>query len=467
MAAEQHSSISETLAAYASSLTLAKVPTVVVERAKLHILDALGVALAASTFDFATITLAALRHLGDTGGVPVIGFPVRLPVRDAALLNGTLIHGLDFDDTHMASIVHPSASAVATVLSAGTRHRVSGHELLLAYLAAVEIDARLGAAVTGDFHRVGLHPTGLLGAFGCAIAAGRLAGLTARQLTNAQGIVLSMAGGSLEFLEEGAWTKRVHPGWAAVCGITAAALAAEGFIGPRLAYEGRFGLYRMHLGNNVEVDWNACTKRLGSQWEMLGVSLKPYPSCHFTHAFIDAALGIVRQYELAPNAIRSIKARIADGEVSTVCEPEANKRRPRNAYEAQFSVHYAIATSLIRKRFTLAELTSDCLTDPQILALCERIHYEIDPHAPFPLRYTGHILLTTHDGRLLSQHQAGASAHQATALSKDQVLTKFRQNAGLALGPGQVQRVLDQVMVLEELPDASLLAESLCPDQPR
>lgn len=455
-------SISEQLAAFTTSLALSEIPSPVIQHAKLHILDAVGVGLAASRFDFAKTALAGIQCLGESGQIPVIGFPVKLCVRDAALLTGILIHGLDFDDTHLASIVHPSASALAAALSAGTAHHASGSEALLAYLAAVETITRLGCAVAGDFHRVGLHPTGLLGAFSCVLAVGRVAGLNAKQMTDAQGIVLSMAGGSLEFLEEGTWTKRLHPGWAAVCALTATALASQGFAGPRLAYEGRFGLYRMHLGTEVAVDWQACTQALGSQWEMLRVRFKPYPACHFTHAFIDAALKLAQDHHLIPGQIDSITARIAAGEVATVCEPQQSKRRPRNAYEAQFSVHYAIAASLLRHRFTLSELTAECLTNPAILDLCDRTHYEIDPHAPFPQQYAGDIMVTTRDGTHLRQTELGPDALAGALLSEDRVIAKFEENARLAVDAEAARRILDLVMRLDELSDVALLTRALC-----
>jgi 2-methylcitrate dehydratase PrpD len=458
---EKLKEISERLAAFATSLTFSDIPPSVIHHAKLHILDAIGVGLAASTFDFAKTALAGIQRLQDQGQIPVIGFPVRLSLRDAALLTGTLIHGLDFDDTHLASIVHPSASALAATLSAGTAYHASGREALVAYLAAVETVTRLGSAVAGDFHRVGIHPTGLLGAFGCVLAVGRLAGLKAEQMIDAQGIVLSMAGGSLEFLEEGTWTKRLHPGWAAVCALTATALAAQGFAGPRLAYEGRFGLYRMHLGATATVDWPACTQALGSDWEMLRVRFKPYPACHFTHAFIDAALRLAEEHQLLAEHIDSITARIAAGEVTTVCEPEQSKRRPRNAYEAQFSVHYAIAASLLRRRFTLTELTTECLTDPAVLALCDRTRYEVDPHAPFPRQYAGEVIITTHEGTQLRQMEPGHDAFAGASIPEQRVITKFEENASLALEPQAVRRILDQVMRLDELADVALLAESL------
>ena len=229
-----------------ASLTLDDVPEAVVERAKLHILDAVGIGLAASRYDFSHKTLTAIQGLAGDGPYPVIGMPARLPLRDAAQMNGFLIHGLDYDDTHVGGVIHATTSAVPTVMAAGQRHGASGRAMLEAYLVAIEGAARIAAAAQGGFHRLGFHPTGMVGVFGAALAAGRLAGMTEAQLAHAQGIALSMASGSLQFLDDGAWTKRMHPGWAAVAGISAAALAQQGFQGPAEPYEGRFGLYALY-----------------------------------------------------------------------------------------------------------------------------------------------------------------------------------------------------------------------------
>jgi 2-methylcitrate dehydratase PrpD len=449
------------LAHFATSLSFADIPAIVVERAKLHILDALGIALAASQYDFAQRTLHTLRALSTTGEVPVIGMRTALPLRDAVLMNGSLVHGLDFDDTHSGSIVHVSASALPTALGMGMARRSSGADVIRGYLLAVEIDARLGSAVRGDFHQVGLHPTGLLGAFGCTLAAGRLAGLDTKQLVDAQGIVLSMAAGSLEFLEEGAWTKRIHPGWAGVCGITAAALAQGGFHGPQRAYEGRFGLYRMHLGQDAVIDWSACTAELGTRWEMLEVALKPYPACHFNHAFADATLALVRQHGLSATDVDAIIARIASGEITTVCEPEDKKRHPANSYDAQFSLHYVIAATLVRKQFTLAELETECVTDPEILALCQRVRYEVDPSSDFPQHYSGEVIVSTRDGRVLSQREQINRGAAPRPLTRDEVVEKYFSNASRALSLQRAQALLDLVMTMEQLSDINALKEPL------
>ena len=232
--------ISEELAQFAGGFSTDRIPAAVSARAKHLILDAVGIALASTTYDFAHRAMTAISGLAGSGDCAVIGMPARLPLRDAALLNGILIHGLDFDDTHSGGVIHATASVLPTVLAVGARQRASGQEMLAAYVLGVEVAARLGAVAKGAFHQVGFHPTGLIGAFACTLAAGRLMGLGEKQLVMAQGLTLSAGSGSLEFLEDGAWNKRFHPGWAAVAGITAAALAQQGFVGAKRAYEGRF-----------------------------------------------------------------------------------------------------------------------------------------------------------------------------------------------------------------------------------
>jgi 2-methylcitrate dehydratase PrpD len=244
MMSDEGATISAKLAGFTAGLELEHVPLRVRERAKHLILDAVGCAFAATKFDFAAPSLRAISALGGPGESVVIGRPERLPLRDAMLANGILAHGLDYDDTHTAGVIHLTVTTFPCALGLGAQLGVDGRALLGAYIAGVEAGARIAAAAQGGFHKVGFHPTSVVGTFACALVAGKLQRLTPAQLELAQGIALSAAAGSLEFLEDGAWTKRFHAGWAAVGGTTAAALAREGFSGPRAAYEGRFGLYR-------------------------------------------------------------------------------------------------------------------------------------------------------------------------------------------------------------------------------
>ena len=178
--------ISEDLAQFAGALPTERIPAAVAMRAKHLVLDAVGIALASTTYDFAHRGMTAISGLAGSGDSAVIGMPARLPLRDAALINGILIHGLDFDDTHSGGVIHATASVLPTVLAVGARHHASGREILAAYVFGVEVAARLGAVAKGAFHQVGFHPTGLVGAFACALAAGRLMGLSQKQLVMAQ-----------------------------------------------------------------------------------------------------------------------------------------------------------------------------------------------------------------------------------------------------------------------------------------
>src|ERR1700730_14329029 len=369
--------IFDDLARFAGAFSTDRIPAAVTARAKHLTLDAAGIALASTTYDFAHRAMTAISGLAGSGDSAVIGMPARLPLRDAALVNGILVHGLDFDDTHSGGVIHATASVLPTVLAVGARQRASGREMLAAYMLGVEVAARLGAVAKGAFHQVGFHPTGLIGAFACALAAGRLMGLGEKQLVMAQGLTLSAGSGSLEFLEDGAWNKRFHPGWAAGAGITAAALAQQGFVGAKRACEGRFGLFASHLQSHFDpANLALATAGLGETWDILQVAVKPYPACHFVHACIDAALAL-REQRLDPAQIERVRVLVPAEVVKTVCEPVANKRRPANSYDAQFSIPYVIAAALSRGRFTLDELEDEALADPAILALADRVDYEI------------------------------------------------------------------------------------------
>lgn len=444
--------ISTKLAAFAAELRFEDIPSAVVERAKLHFLDCIGIGLASSGFEFGQRTINALVGLAGAGPYPVLGTALGLPLRDAVLVNGTLIHGLDFDDTHAGGVIHASASAVPTVLAIGQRERATGRDLLAAYLVGVETSSRIAEAANGGFHRVGFHPTGLVGAFGATLAAGRLAGMPAASLVHAQGIVLSMAAGSMEFLEDGAWTKRMHPGWAASSAVTACALAQGGFIGPGRTYEGRFGLFNSHLGAQNTAEPARCAEGLGETWEMLNVALKPYPACHFNHAFADAALELRKAHQFELDEIVEIKARIGAAQVAVVCEPEANKRRPQNSYDAQFSVHYIIATALTRGRFTLDELEDDALGDPRTHALMQKIGYEVDSDSAFPRFYSGEVVVRLKDGRELRHREARNRGSDARPLSPDEVVAKFHGNAERVLSASGARQLAEEVLALDGAP---------------
>ena len=453
--------ISAQLATFAHALEPGMLPAAVVEQAKLLMLDALGIALASSRQDFAHCAYRGLQTLGGVGDSAVMGAFAPLPLRDAVLMNGILVHGLDFDDTHPGAITHPSASAFPLALGLAAQRHATGAEMIMAYVLAIEVAARLGAAAHGGFHDVGFHPTGLVGAFGCALAAGKLMGLDQAGLEHAQGVVLSMASGSMEFLSDGAWTKRMHPGWAGVSGLTATALAGAGFRGPSQPYEGRFGLYASHLAaRGLSADLSLCTRGLGERWELMEVAVKLYPTCHFTHASLDAALAL-RAAGLRAEEIASVQVLLPQGVHPVVCEPVAAKRRPANVYESQFSIHHLVAVALLRGQLGLAELDAANLADPQVQALADRIEHLADPDADYPTFFSGELRVRTHDGRELRRREAAHRGAPGRPITAADIEAKFMGNALLALPRDQALRLRDAVLSADRAPDAATLAQTL------
>lgn len=451
---DQDKAISSQLAAFALDLSFEAIPEKVRERAKYLMLDAIGIAYASHGFLFGRATMDAMRSLS-TGASPVIGFGRSLTARDAAIVNGVLAHGLDYDDTHSPGVIHATASSLPLALALGDQLKVSGRDVLVAYVAAMETSTRLGSVAKGGFHQVGFHPTGLIGIFGCTLAACRLIGLDAKQAAMAQGIALSMASGSLEFLEDGAWTKRMHPGWAASSAITAATLARHGFVGPRATYEGRFGLFASHLGPLMAAaDMSLATEKLGQDWQIEEVAIKPIPACHFTHAAADAAVALSKSVKAAD--IRSVDVLVPAEVIKTVCEPEANKRAPANSYDAQFSIPYIVATGLLRGRFTLDELEDKAIGDGEVLALASRVHYAADPASTFPKHYPGEVIVTLANGEKVRHREAINRGCADRPLTNDEIEQKYFDNACRAVKRDHAERVRDSVVALDRNPAVAL-----------
>lgn len=457
-------SISEQFAQFAQGFDGDAIPAAVRERAQLLMLDAFGIAFASHGFEFSQRAFAATTELDSgSGSSAVVGTDKRFDLRNAVLMNGILIHGLDFDDTHSPGVIHATASILPTVLAVAAQHGRSGKDLVSAYVLGMEVATRLGAVAKGGFHQVGFHPTGLIGTFGCTIAAGWLMGLDYQGYVDAQGLALSMASGSLEFLNDGAWNKRMHPGWAGGAGITAATLGRHGYTGTRLAYEGRFGLFESHLGPRHDYDLSLATADLGQEWETEKVSVKPLPACHFTHASIDAAIRLHGQGVSAAD-IKRVNVLVPEEVVKTVCEPEASKRKPANSYEAQFSIPYLVSTALIKGRLGLDELEEPALRDAEVLALAAKTNYELDPDSGFPKYYSGEVVIELNDGRTMNEREAINRGSIDRPLTKQDIVAKYRSNAGRQVSQSYVAEVEKAVLDIDNHPAgdiASLLGKSL------
>jgi 2-methylcitrate dehydratase PrpD len=402
--------------------------------------------------------LGALDGWGVGGDCTVLGTKRTAPAPLAILANGTLAHSLDFDDTHALSITHASAVVVPVALAVGEAARLDGRTVLTAAVAGLEAITRLGMAVPGAFHARGWHATAACGPFAAALVAGRLEGLDADRLTAALGVAGSFASGLMEYLEDGSWVKRVHPGWAGHAGTVAAALARGGFTGPATVLEGRFGFYRAFLGAEPDP---APFATLGHLWETPGIGYKPYPCCHLVHAYLDCALELRREHGLTPDAVASVECLVPAGEVPIVCEPRAAKVRPRTAYDAQFSLAYTVASALIDGRVGLDTFSPSRLGEAGRLRLAERVTHAIDENSAFPKGFPGWVRIRLHDGRALQARAPDGRGSLARPLPSEAIVEKFRDNAGRALPAERVAAIERAALTLDSLPDVRALV-ALC-----
>lgn len=376
----------------------------------------------------------------------------RMPEVWAALYNGSLAHGNDYDDTHSESIVHIGGVVVPTAVALAEKVGASGRDLLTAVVAGYEVAARIGAAASKGLHAQGFHPTGVCGAFSAAAVAGKLMGLSGAQLANAFGVAGSQASGSLEFLSDGAWTKRIHPGWAAHAGIIAAGLARRGFRGPAFEFEGRYSLYALYA-TNTKPDLARATRGLGTEWEILDTDVKPYPCGHISHPYMDCALRLRDEHGLTPEQIDSIELHVPAAAVPILLEPIADKRRPASSYAARFSMPYAVAVILTRGRAGIDEFSDEAIRDPAASMLCDRTTYLIDDTLPFPHTFPGSLRLRLKDGRELEARMDASRGSREIPMTPAELRQKFTDNARRALPAQRVDALWDAGQALERAGD--------------
>jgi 2-methylcitrate dehydratase PrpD len=444
----------ETIASWATRLTIDDIPDEVVEQAKLHVLDVLGCGLAAHAEGIAGEGRATMAELGGTAQATVIGTQERLPAVNAAFANAMLCHGLDFDDTHSDSVSHVSAVVAPAALAAGESEHADGAEVLAAIVAGNEVVCRIGMAAPGAFHKRGFHPTAICGIFGGVAAVSRLGGADADATTRALGIAGSFASGLFAYLEDGTPTKPMHPAWAAHGAYVATRLAAHGAVGPRSVLEGKFGLYHAFLGaEQGEIDIAGQLADLGQRWETPRIAYKPYPVCHFMHGSLGAAAEALGERTLSPAEIDEVVVSVPAAGVSLVLEPAAQKVAPRSDYEGKFSLQYSVASMLVRGHVSVADFTDEAIADPAVLDVARRVRYETREYATYPQAFPGATLVRLTDGTVLEAdfpHQKGGPENP---LSHDEVRAKFRENASLALAEPEIVSLEESILSLERQGD--------------
>ncbi len=452
--------LSARLAAAVEAMALTDIPAPVLTVAKAHLLDGLGIGIASTGMDYGRAVHQAGAQLGHSHESRALGFGTPMPAPSTALVDGTLIHGLDFDDTHIGAIYHATAPALATALAVGEATHVDGASLLLAYVIGLEVGCRLAAAGAGKFHARGFHPTGIAGTFASACVAAKLRGLPAATLVLALGLCGSQAAGILELHES--WLKRMHPGWAAHAGIIATTLAEAGFRGPATVLEGPAGLYASHIGERPTAT-DLGLDDLGTRWMTAEIALKPYPCCHFTHAFADAAFGLLHDLgreQLAADEVERIVCPTAPALIPMVTQPAADKIAPTTIYDALFSVQYVVACALVGRGVGLATFYDQPLDHREAVAMAALVTCPPDPETDFPAHFPGEVELHLADGRTLHRKLAYSHGTPEDPLNDTEVLAKFTATAGRRLPPDQVQRIAHHVQHLDQLPDVAEIIDA-------
>jgi len=417
-------SVAEHLAARIAAVDARPLPAGVRRKCEDLTLDVIGLCVAARNADYVK---SVLTGWDDEGPCTAIGHERRMSAGAAAFVNGTAAHGEDFDDTFEGGPVHAGAVIVPAVLAACERHHPEGPSALFGIAVGVETLCRLSLVAPKAIHRAGFHPTAVLGAMAAAAGVGAALRLKASEIVNALGIAGSMASGIIEYLAEGAWTKRLHAGWAAQSGLRAALLGRAGFVGPRTVFEGAHGLFH-GFAQTKDGDYGALIGDFGERWVLETLAFKPYPCGTMTHPYIDCARRLAAR-ALKADDIKELVCEVAEGTVHRLWEPIADKRRPPNGYAAKFSTPYCIAAAFVRGAVRLDAFTDEAVKDPHVLALAAKVRYEIDPDNPYPNNFTGHVQAILRDGRTIEERQPHLRGGGREPLTRKDIKDKFMQNA--------------------------------------
>lgn len=448
--------ITQELSAFTAGLRPDALPPEVAARARALVLDLVGnIVRARQDAESTPALLAAVKALGlDRGESRVFADPATYSPAGAALINATLGHSLDFDDTHAVAVVHPGAPVIPAALAAGEITGASGLEVLTAIVAGYEVALRLALALpAGAHYDRGFHPSATCGAFGAAAAAARVFGLDAAGTASALGIALSQCAGSLQFLANGAWTKRFQVGWAGMSGLAAATLAREGFKGAADAIEGKHGFLRSYA---PEPRPERVLQDLGQVWELMQTGVKPYPSCRWGHAGIDAALALRAEHGLRPEEIEGVTLGISRAGMLLVGEPADRKADPQNIVDGQFSGPFVIATALSTGKMGWDSYA--LLQDSGIKAMMRRVRCENDPEieAEFPANMSGKLTVRAR-GETFTRTVIVPKGEPDNFLTEAELRAKFSGLADAVLGEREAGRLADTIARMDRLNDISAL----------
>ncbi|SUZ82264.1 uncharacterized protein METZ01_LOCUS35118 [marine metagenome] len=453
--------ITQTLARFASNVSYEDLSPEVVDWAKYLCLDFAGVTLNGSGTDSATAVVKALEDVGRTGPSAIVGTNKRVLPEYAAMANGTAFHSIEMDDVNNEASLHPGVVAFPTALAMADIAPVTGKEFISAVVAGYDVIVRLGRALKPKEHYGrGFHPTGTCGAFGGAAVAARLLGLQGDDYTHALGIAGSQAAGSMEYLAQGAWTKRLHPGWASHSGIWAALLARAGYTGPTTIFEGRDGFLSAYSG---DPDPSLVLKDLGEEYLLTQTGIKPHACCRYNQGPIDCLLDIGQANDFQPMEIEEVKIGVLSQGMRLVAEPVDSKRNPKSVVDMQFSMHFAAAVALSYGSASLSEYTLGVPERPEVRHIMDRVECVTDPKldAQTPKLFPAWAEVRTTDGRTMHSELTYPKGDPENPVTWDEMQNKFKLLSAPVISNQRQQKIMAAVDSLEQLDDVRQLASLL------
>jgi len=438
--------ITRTLVFFSYALNSRDLSSEVVERTKYLLLDYLGVAIAGSLSESSQPVYRMLSRSSATGPCTVIGTSSKASPEYAALANGTAAHSLELDDTHQAGSIHPGVVMFSTAIALSEIHpEISSAQFVPAIVAGYEVAARLGMALQPKYHyELGFHPTPTCGVFGAAVTAAKLMRLSEEQMLSAFGIAGSMAAGSLEFLADGAWTKRLHPGLAAQNGILAAKLAAEGFHGPATILEGRDGFLWAY---SRKAKPGLVTQDLGEHFEIMRTSIKPHACCRYMQASIDGLIELATAHDIYPEQVERIEVAVLEAGWPLVCEPRKRKYSPSNVVDAQFSMPYGAAVALTDRAAGLDQFAGDSFHSPEIKSLMGKVVLQKDKRIEknFPAEWPAIVQVQLKNGKQFKKRVRFPKGDPENPLTWPELSAKFKSLAGRVFPESRCEQIIDSV----------------------
>jgi 2-methylcitrate dehydratase PrpD len=433
----------------------------VIEATKKEIIDLLGVALGGIAQPGATHVYKLIEEWGGREESSIIGRGLKVPAPNAAQVNATMAHALDFDDVHEAAVMHPGIAVIPVVIAVGeAAGKLNGREFITATALGVDMMCRLALATTPGRSPIelGWHLTSLFGFIGAAATAARVMGLDEEKIVDAIGIAYHQCGGNGQCVKDGALTKRLGPGFAVKGGITAALLARAGVTGAKNSLEGEWGFYRQYIDGDYSRD--VLTADLGRRFEGVNVVIKPYPCCRGIHPAIDAALALAVDENISGTDIKEIILSVTDAHLSLLCSPLESKCSPRSPVDAQFSIPWGVASAIVGRRVGLDNFTESAIRNSDVLDVTRKIKVEVDntlqKQGPEPTR----VKVTTNDGSTFVKLVENPLGSLDRPMSFDDCAGKFSDCAKL-LDAERIEIIIDQVKRLECLEDAGELIRLL------